>query len=149
MKTTMARTTCYLALLAFVTVATAAECQLCAECPSTADQDGLITAYTNNATLDLTDLIRVDAPLHPDHELAGTCCLAITVLSAGDDSGIDFTVEGKDSTGSPITTTVTGANSATATISTPVSTITRFTRSGPSADAIIVGYDVAACDVAD
>ena len=139
MKTTMAR--CYLALLAFVATATAAEC------PTGADQDGVITLLMDPDDLDLYDNIRTDSPLHSDNELPGSCCLLVEIRSFMNDSEITFSMSGEDVNGGTVTQSVTGGHESTVTFSTPVRKILALSRDAESEGPIEVGYTVATCDV--
>jgi hypothetical protein len=65
------------------------------------------------------------------------------------DSEISFSMVGEDINGGTVTQSVTGGNLATVTMTTPVSEITTFTRSGMSSGKIMVGYEPATCDVLD
>ena len=63
----------------------------------------------------------------------------ITILSAGDDSGISFTVTGTDETASSATESITGANAGTATGSTYFATITQIAAVGDPAGNVSAG----------
>ena len=63
----------------------------------------------------------------------------ITILSAGDDSGISFTVTGTDETASSATESITGANAGTATGSAYFTTITQIAAVGDPAGNVSAG----------
>ncbi len=67
---------------------------------------------------------------------------ALTILSAADDSGITFTVLGKDAYGNAVSETITGASAApgTAAGKKAFSTITSITASGAAAGNVSVGW---------
>ena len=63
----------------------------------------------------------------------------ITILSAGDDSGISFTVTGTDEQGDAVTESITGANADTATGSTFFTTISQIAAVGNPAGNVSAG----------
>ena len=63
----------------------------------------------------------------------------VTILSAGDDSGITFTVVGTDAVGDAQTEVVTGADTGTATSSGYFNTVTSITTSAASAGDVSAG----------
>ena len=63
----------------------------------------------------------------------------VTILSAGDDSGITFTVVGTDAVGDAQTEVVTGADASTATSSGYFNTVTSITTSAASAGDVSAG----------
>ena len=63
----------------------------------------------------------------------------VTILSAGDDSGITFTVVGTDAVGDAQTEVVTGANAGTATSSGYFNTVASITTSAASAGNVSAG----------
>ena len=63
----------------------------------------------------------------------------ITILSAGDDSGISFTVTGTDETATSATESITGANAGTATGSACFATITAIAAVGDPAGNVSAG----------
>lgn len=63
----------------------------------------------------------------------------ITILSAGDDSGISFTVTGTDEQGDAVTESITGANADTATGSTFFATISQIAAVGNPAGNVSAG----------
>lgn len=66
----------------------------------------------------------------------------ITILSAGNDSGITFTVLGKDEYNAVVTEVITGANAGTATGIKAFKKITSITASGAAAGNVSVGFGV-------
>tara|TARA_R110001599_G_scaffold16598_2_gene67334 strand:- start:2284 stop:2901 length:618 start_codon:yes stop_codon:yes gene_type:complete len=71
----------------------------------------------------------------------------VTILSAGDDSGISFTVVGTDVNGDALTETVTGANAGTATSAKYFRTITSITAVGDPAGNVSAGVNASVADV--
>lgn len=63
----------------------------------------------------------------------------ILFTSAGDDSGITFTVTGTDWNGAPISQTVTGANASAVATTLDFKTISRIVASGATASTVTVG----------
>ena len=61
----------------------------------------------------------------------------VTILSAGDDSAISFTVVGTDVSGDALTETITGANAGTATGSSYFRTITSITAVGEDRKSVV------------
>jgi hypothetical protein len=71
----------------------------------------------------------------------------VTILSAGDDSGISFTVVGTDVNSDAQTESITGANAGTATGSSYFLTITSITAVGDPAGNVSAGVNASASDV--
>ncbi len=71
----------------------------------------------------------------------------VTILSAGNDSGISFTVVGTDVNGDSQTETITGANAGTATGSKYFLTIASITAVGNPAGNVSAGINASAADV--
>jgi|TARA_R110000824_G_scaffold309306_1_gene496679 hypothetical protein len=71
----------------------------------------------------------------------------VTILSAGDDSGISFTVAGTDVNGDSQTESITGANAGTATGSKYFETVTAITAVGDPAGNVSAGINASAGDV--
>ena len=63
----------------------------------------------------------------------------VTITSAGDDSGITFTVVGTDAVGDALTEVVTGADASTATSSGYFNTVTSITTSAATAGNVSAG----------
>ena len=71
----------------------------------------------------------------------------MTILSAGDDSGISFTVTGTDVNGDSQTESITGANAGTATGAKYFKTVTAIAAVGDPAGNVSAGVNAAAGDV--
>ena len=71
----------------------------------------------------------------------------VTILSAGDDSGISFTVVGTDVSGDALTESITGANAGTATGGVHFKTIASITAVGNPAGNVSAGVNASAADV--
>ena len=71
----------------------------------------------------------------------------VTILSAGDDSGISFTVTGTDVNGDAQTESITGANAGTATGSKYFKTVTAIAAVGDPAGNVSAGINASAGDV--
>lgn len=67
----------------------------------------------------------------------------VTITSAGDDTGVTFTVVGTDQDGKSITATVTGVSAAAATVAGYWSTVTAVSTSGTTDGNITVGITTA------
>ena len=102
---------------------------------ATADTDGISTAAAvgNNASLVIGGALASGGSVTFDEPRN------ITILSAGDDSGISFTVTGTDETASSVTESITGANAGTATGSTYFATITQIAAVGDPAGNVSAG----------
>ena len=103
------------------------------------DADGLSTAAAvgNNAALTLGGALTSGLAYTAD---TGTA-RQITLLSAGDDSGIEFTVVGTDVNGDALTETVTGVNDDTATSTGYFATISSITAVGNPAGNMSAGIN--------
>ena len=103
------------------------------------DADGLSTAAAvgNNAALTLGGALTSGGAYTAD---TGTA-RQITLLSAGDDSGIEFTVVGTDVNGDALTETVTGVNDDTATSTGYFATISSITAVGDPAGNMSAGIN--------
>ena len=104
------------------------------------DADGLSTAAAvgNNAALTLGGALTSGGSYTAD---TGTA-RQITLLSAGNDSGITFTVVGTDVNGDALSETVTGANAGTATSTEYFATVTSITAVGNPAGNMSAGTSV-------
>ena len=108
-----------------------------------ADPNGISTAaaVANNAALVIggalaaAGSVTFDAPRN------------ITILSAGNDSGISFTAVGTDETGTAVSESITGANAGTATGTQLFATITSITAVGNPAGNVSAGSGVNCCGV--
>ena len=100
-----------------------------------ADTDGISTATSvgNNANLVLGGALTSGGAVTFDEPRN------ITILSAGDDSGISFTVTGTDEQGDAVTESITGANAGTATGSTFFTTISQIAAVGNPAGNVSAG----------
>jgi|TARA_R100001244_G_scaffold79105_1_gene62314 VCBS repeat-containing protein len=103
-----------------------------------ADTDGISTAAAvgNNANLVLGGALTSGGAVTFDEPRN------ITILSAGDDSGISFTVTGTDETATAVTESITGANAGTATGSTFFTTISQIAAVGNPAGNVSAGSGV-------
>ena len=107
------------------------------------DADGISTAASvgNNAAL------TIGGALASGGSVTNASGRQVTILSAGNDSGISFTVVGTDVNGSALSETVTGANAGTATSSGYFKTITSITAVGNPAGNVSAGINAAVADV--
>lgn len=111
--------------------------------PITADADGIAEAQTlaQGGDLDL-DGAAVVSDLHSPYN--GKALLdpprRVVITSAGDDSGITFTIEGTDRAGTPISETIEGTNGSDATSTMVYKTVDRVSASGATADDVTVGW---------
>ena len=101
------------------------------------DADGISTAASvgNNAAL------TIGGALASGGSVTNASGRQVTILSAGNDSGISFTVVGTDVNGSALSETVTGANDGTATSSGYFKTITSITAVGNPAGNVSAGIN--------
>ena len=99
------------------------------------DADGISTAAAvgNNANLVIGGALASGGAVTFDQPRN------VTILSAGDDSGISFTVTGTDETGSSATESITGANAGTATGSAYFATVTAIAAVGDPAGNVSAG----------
>ena len=101
------------------------------------DADGISTAASvgNNAAL------TIGGALADGGSVTNASGRQVTILSAGDDSGISFTAVGTDVNGDTLTESVTGANAGTATSSGYFKTITSITAVGNPAGNVSAGIN--------
>ena len=101
------------------------------------DADGISTAASvgNNAAL------TIGGALADSGSVTNASGRQVTILSAGNDSGISFTVVGTDVNGAALSETVTGANAGTATSSGYFKTITSITAVGNPAGNVSAGIN--------
>ena len=101
------------------------------------DADGLSTAATISgaAALTLNGALIADSKYTTGDNIGQV----ITILSAGDDSGITFTIVGTDANGDALTEVVTGANAGTASSSGYFNTVDSITTSASSAGNVSAG----------
>ena len=106
------------------------------------DADGISVAASvgNNAALVIGGALADSGSVTLSHGRL------ITILSAGDDSAISFTVVGTDVNGDSQTETVTGANAGTATSSKYFKTIASITAVGNPAGNVSAGINASAAD---
>jgi len=106
------------------------------------DADGISVAasVSNNAALVIGGALADSGSVTLSHGRL------ITILSAGNDSGISFTVVGTDVNGDSQTETVTGANAGTATSSKYFKTIASITAVGNPAGNVSAGINASAAD---
>jgi len=102
---------------------------------ATADTDGISTAagVADSANLVLGGALASGGAVTFDQPRN------ITILSAGDDSGISFTVTGTDETATAATESITGANAGTATGSAYFATISQIAAVGDPAGDVSAG----------
>jgi hypothetical protein len=107
------------------------------------DADGISTAASvgNNAALTIGGALADSGSVTLSHGRI------VTILSAGNDSGISFTVVGTDVNGDSQTETITGANAGTATGSKYFLTIASITAVGNPAGNVSAGINASAADV--
>ena len=101
------------------------------------DPNGLSTAATISgaAALTLNGALIADSKYTTGDNIGQV----ITILSAGDDSGITFTIVGTDANGDALTEVVTGANAGTASSSGYFNTVDSITTSASSAGNVSAG----------
>ena len=106
------------------------------------DADGISVAASvgNNAALVIGGALADSGSVTLSHGRL------ITILSAGDDDEISFTIVGTDVNGDPQTETVTGANAGTATSSKYFKTIASITAVGNPAGNVSAGINASAAD---
>tara|TARA_R110002020_G_scaffold389092_1_gene599720 strand:- start:151 stop:765 length:615 start_codon:yes stop_codon:yes gene_type:complete len=106
------------------------------------DADGISAAASvgNNAALVLGGALASGGAVSLSHGRL------VTILSAGDDSGISFTVVGTDVDGDAQTESITGANAGTATGSSYFLTISSITAVGNPAGNVSAGVNASAAD---
>lgn len=100
-----------------------------------ADTDGVCAAQSVGSATNLT----INGALASGGAVTFDQPRNVTILSAGNDSGITFTVTGTDETASAVTETITGANTGTATGTTYFATISQIASSGAAAGNVSVG----------
>ena len=96
-----------------------------------ADPDGIATSQSPSGAGDLT-LVSSTVTLTPPR--------FVTITSAGDDTGVTFTITGTRPGGSTQTEVVTGANAGAATSTLTFATVTSIAISGASAAAVEAGF---------
>jgi VCBS repeat-containing protein len=101
----------------------------------TADPDGVSTAQAVAGAGNLT----ITGALASGGVATFDVPRAVTILSAGNDSGITFTVTGTDEYGQTVKETITGANAGTAAGLKAFKTVTQVAASGAAAGNVSVG----------
>jgi len=101
------------------------------------DPNGLSTAasISGAAALTLNGALIADSKYTTGDNIGQV----ITILSAGDDSGITFTIVGTDANGDALTEVVTGANAGTASSSGYFNTVDSITTSGSTTGNVSAG----------
>jgi hypothetical protein len=107
------------------------------------DADGISVAASvgNNAALTIGGALASGGSVTLSHGRV------VTILSAGDDSGISFTVTGTDVNGDAQTESITGANADTATGSKYFLTVSGISAVGNPAGNVSAGVNASAADV--
>jgi hypothetical protein len=107
------------------------------------DADGISVAASvgNNAALTIGGALASGGAVALSHGRI------VTILSAGDDSGISFTVTGTDVNGDAQTESITGANAGTATGAVYFKTISGISAVGNPAGNVSAGVNASAADV--
>jgi|TARA_R110000822_G_scaffold28200_3_gene83968 hypothetical protein len=100
-----------------------------------ADPNGISTAATIGSATNLS----INGALHSGGSVTMDSPRNVTILSAGDDSGITFTVTGTDESNDAQTEVITGANAGTATGSSFFKTVTQIATSAASAGNVSAG----------
>ena len=100
-----------------------------------ADTDGVCAAQSVGSAANLT----INGALASGGAVTFDQPRNVTILSAGNDSGITFTVTGTDETLTAVTETITGANAGTSTGSTYFATISQIASSAAAAGNVSVG----------
>ena len=107
------------------------------------DADGISTAAAVGDNANLT----IGGALADSGSCTFSSGRVVTILSAGDDSGISFTVTGTDVNGDSQTESITGANAGTATGSKYFKTVTAIAAVGDPAGNVSAGINNSAADV--
>jgi hypothetical protein len=100
-----------------------------------ADPNGISTAATIGSATNLT----INGALADGGSVTMDSPRNVTILSAGDDSGITFTVTGTDESNDAQTEAITGANAGTATGSSFFKTVTQIATSAASTGNVSAG----------
>src|SRR5690606_9059542 len=105
--------------------------------PITADADGIAEAQTLSGAgdVELDGVALIDEAGSPyDGKILLDPPRRVIIDSAGDDSGVTFTIYGTDRVGTPIEETVQGANASSVTSTMVYKTVERIAASGATAD---------------
>lgn len=100
------------------------------------DEDGIALAQAVAGAGNLT----LNGPVSTDGVATLTPARNVTVNSAGDDTGITFTVTGTDEYGKALVETITGANAGKANGLKAFKTVTQIAASGAAAGNVNAGY---------
>lgn len=107
------------------------------------DADGI----TTTASLSGAGTLTINGALASGSEVELSSGRQVTITSAGNDTGVTFTVTGTDVNGAAQTEAITGASGAAATSTKYFKTITEIANSAASAGAVTAGINALAADV--
>ena len=107
------------------------------------DADGI----TTSASLSGAGTLTINGALATGSEVELSSGRQVTITSAGNDTGVTFTVTGTDVNGAAQTEAITGASGAAATSTKYFKTITEIANSAASAGAVTAGINALAADV--
>ena len=107
------------------------------------DADGI----TTTASLGSAGTLTINGALATGSEVELSSGRQVTITSAGNDTGVTFTVTGTDVNGAAQTEAITGASGAAATSTKYFKTITEIANSAASAGAVTAGINALAADV--
>jgi hypothetical protein len=107
------------------------------------DADGI----TTSASLSGAGTLTINGALSSTGTVTLSSGRQVTITSAGNDTGVTFTVTGTDVNGAAQTEAITGASGAAATSTKYFKTITEIANSAASAGAVTAGINALAADV--
>jgi len=107
------------------------------------DADGI----TTSASLSGAGTLAINGALASTGTVTLSSGRQVTITSAGNDTGVTFTVTGTDVNGAAQTEAITGASGAAATSTKYFKTITEIANSAASAGAVTAGINALAADV--
>jgi len=107
------------------------------------DADGI----TTSASLSGAGTLTINGTLASTGTVTLSSGRQVTITSAGNDTGVTFTVTGTDVNGAAQTEAITGASGAAATSTKYFKTITEIANSAASAGAVTAGINALAADV--
>ena len=107
------------------------------------DADGI----TTSASLSGAGTLAINGALASTGTVTLSSGRQVTITSAGNDTGVTFTVTGTDVNGTAQTEAITGASGAAATSTKYFKTITEIANSAASAGAVTAGINALAADV--
>jgi hypothetical protein len=107
------------------------------------DADGI----TTSASLSGAGTLTINGALSSTGTVTLSSGRQVTITSAGNDTGVTFTVTGTDVNGAAQTEAITGADGAAATSTKYFKTITEIANSAASAGAVTAGINALAADV--